>query len=167
MAENVLRVAHESRRHIDWKAGVCAGLTAGVAFMMLEMLLVWLIQGESPWAPPRMIAAMVFGERVLPMPDNPPTFDMGIMTTAMVIHFMLSIVYGLIGTAVVADRMGYPGAIGLGATAGLAIYLINFYPVAGALFPWFAMAHNGISIFAHVMFGVVVGASYVRLRRPH
>jgi hypothetical protein len=67
-------------------------------------------------------AAMVLGEGVLPMPDKPASFDFGIVMTAVLIHFVLSIIYGLIGAAIVANRMGYAGAIGLGALCGLAIY---------------------------------------------
>ena len=166
MAETVLHAGHDGRRRVDWRAGVYAGLIAGVVFMMLEMGMVWLFMGESPWAPPRMIAAIVLGEGVLPMPpDKPATFSFGIVMTAMIIHFVLSIIYGLIGAAIVANRMGYAAAIGLGALAGLVIYLINFYPIANAFFPWFAMARNWISIFAHVVFGAVAGWAYVALRR--
>ena len=167
MAETVFHSAPEEARRVDWRAGVYAGLIAGAVFLMLEMSMVWLFMGESPWAPPRMIAAMVLGEGVLPMPpDKPATFSLGVVMTAMVIHFVLSIIYGLIGGAIVAHRMGYAAAIGLGAVCGLAIYLINFYPIANALFPWFAMARNWISIFAHVVFGAAVGAAYVGLRKP-
>jgi hypothetical protein len=167
MAETVLHAAREERRQVDWRAGVYAGLIAGAVFMMLEMGMVWLFMGESPWAPPRMIAAIALGEGVLPMPpDKPATFSMGVIVTAMVIHFLLSIIYGLIGAAVVAHRMGYGGAVAFGALAGLVVYLINFYPIANAFFPWFAMARNWISIVAHVVFGAVVGWAYVGLRRP-
>jgi hypothetical protein len=150
---------------VDWKAGVLAGLIAGVAFMVLEMGMVWLFQGESPWAPPRMIAAMVLGQGVLPQPGTPATFDLMILMTAMVVHLVLAAVYGLIGAAL-ASRLGYAGATGLGAVCGLAIYLINFYPIASTMFPWFAMARGWISAFAHIVFGAVAGASYVWLRRP-
>jgi len=167
MAETALHAGRGERSRIDWRAGLYAGLIAGAVFMMLEMSMVWLFMGESPWAPPRMIAAMVLGEGVLPMPpDKPATFDLGVMMTAMIVHFLLSIIYGLIGAAIVAHRMGYAGAIAMGALAGLAVYLINFYPVANALFPWFAMARNWISVFAHVVFGAVAGGAYVGLRRP-
>jgi hypothetical protein len=167
MAETILRAKYEKRGHVDWRAGVYAGLIAGVVFLILEMGMVWLFMGESPWAPPRMIAAMVLGEGVLPMPpDKPATFSLGIVMTAMVIHFVLSIIYGVIGAAIVAHRMGYGAAIAIGALCGLAIYLINFYPIANAFFPWFAMARNWISIFAHVVFGALVGAAYVGLRKP-
>jgi hypothetical protein len=166
MAETVLHAGHGVPRHIDWRAGVYAGLIAGVVFLILEMAMAWLFMGESPWAPPRMIAAIALGDGVLPMPDKPATFSVGIVMTAMIIHFGLAIIYGVIGAAIVANRMDYAAAIGLGALCGLAIYLINFYPIANALFPWFAMARNWISIFAHVMFGAIAGAAYVGLRTP-
>jgi hypothetical protein len=119
MAETVLHAGHGAPRYIDWRAGVYAGLIAGVVFLILEMGMVWLFMGESPWAPPRMIAAIVLGEGVLPMPpDKPATFSLGIVMTAMIIHFVLSIIYGLIGAAIVANRMGYAAAIGLGALGG-------------------------------------------------
>ena len=35
-----------------WSDGVWAGVIAGVVFMMMEMMLVWLVKGESPWGPP-------------------------------------------------------------------------------------------------------------------
>jgi hypothetical protein len=164
MAETALPAAREARRHIDWRAGVYAGLTGGVVFLILEMTMVRLFMGESPWAPPRMIAAIILGEGVLPMPGKPATFDLGVVSVAMIIHFALSVIYGLIGAALVANRIGYGAAISLGAVCGLVIYLINFYPIANAFFPWFAMARNWISIFAHVVFGAVVGAAYVGFR---
>ena len=155
---------HEFLRHVDGKAGALAGLIAGVVFMMLEMAMVWLFQGESPWAPPRMIAAMVLGKDVLPQPGTPATFDLAILMAAMVVHLALAVVYGLSGAAL-ASRLGLAEATGLGAACGLAIYLINFYPIAATIFPWFAMARGWISAFAHIVFGALVGASYVWLRR--
>lgn len=52
--------------------------------------------------------------------------------------------YGLIGAAL-ASRLGYGGATALGAVCGLAIYLINFYPVASAMFPW-GLRHSSQNI---------------------
>jgi len=79
--------------HKDWKAALWAGLIAGVVFMMMEMILVAVAGGGSPWGPPRMIAAMVMGEQVLP---PPATFDTGVITVAMMVHFVLSIVLAFI-----------------------------------------------------------------------
>lgn len=149
----------------DWKAGAWAGVIAGVVFMMLEMGMVWLFMGESPWGPPRMIAAMVLGKDVLPPPGARAPFDMTIMMVAMMVHFALSIVYGLIGAWLV-HRFDWMGGFMIGAAFGLAIYIVNFYFIAPVAFPWFTMARNWVSIFAHVMFGAVVGLAYVWLRKP-
>lgn len=156
---------HGVHGHIDWKSGVWAGLIAGAVFLVLEMFMVWAFMGESPWAPPRMIAAMVLGKDVLPPEGAPATFSFGIVTTAMLIHFALAIVYGLIGAALL-NRFGYGGALAFGALFGLALYVINFYPIASVAFPWFAMARNWISIFAHIMFGAILGVAYIALRKP-
>jgi uncharacterized membrane protein YagU involved in acid resistance len=72
------------------------------------------------------------------------------MMTAMVVHFALSIVYGLIFAWIASYLpMSRGVAILAGAAFGLALYLINFYPIAAAFFPWFAMARNWISIVSH------------------
>lgn len=46
----------------------------------------------------------------------------------------------------------------------IAVYLVNFYLIAPALFPWFVEARNWISIAAHVLFGMVAAGAYVALR---
>lgn len=152
-----MHVETSSRSHL--KAGAFAGLIAGAVFMMMEMGLVAL-SGGSPWAPPRMIAAIVMGEGVLPPPAN---FDLMIMIAAMAVHFMLSIVIGL-GFAFIAKRFGLLMAVGVGAVVGLALYVVNFYGMT-AIFPWFAMARNTISIVSHIAFGMVLGLSYHRLAK--
>jgi hypothetical protein len=153
---------HPAFRTTDWSSGVWAGLIAGIVFMIAEMLMVMLVQGESPWGPPRMMAAMLLGKGVLP---PPATFDLTIVMVAMVVHIPLSIVYGvIIGWAV--HRLHVTAALAIGAGIGLAIYFINFYPIASAAFPWFAMARNWMSAFVHILFGVVAAGSYVALRNP-
>jgi hypothetical protein len=126
------------------------------------MLLVWLVMGMSPWAPPRMMAAMVLGPEILPPPAD---FSLMAVMTAMVIHFPLAIVYGLIlGWAVHRLEMG--AALLAGAAFGLvAVYAVNFHLIAPMAFPWFVEAQNWISVLAHVIFGVVLAGSYVAMRR--
>jgi uncharacterized membrane protein YagU involved in acid resistance len=145
----------------DWSAAVWAGVIAGAVFMMAEMLMVMVFMGQSPWGPPRMIAAMVMGQDVLPPPG---TFDMGITMTAMVIHFSLSIILGLIFGWIV-HRMSSTSAVVIGGIFGLAVYFINFYLVAPVMFPWFTMAQNWVSLVVHLIFGLVLGGSYAALRK--
>ena len=149
-----------ARQSIDWSSAIWSGIIAGAVFMMLEMVMVPLFVGGSPWGPPRMIAAIGMGKGVLPPPD---TFALVPMIVAMAIHFMLAIVLAVV-LALFVNRMGIGMAALAGAVFGLAVYLINFYGLT-AFFPWFEMARNWISIFAHVMFGAVAALAYKWLQK--
>lgn len=142
------------------QAGVGAGLIAGIVFLVLEMFMVWAFMSESPWAPVRMMGAIVLGENVLP---PPATFALGVTIAAMIVHFVFSIVYGVIGGAIV-NRFQYGAATLIGAIHGWVLYMINFHLIAPVMFPWFVMARGWINIFAHIVFGAVIGAAYLWLR---
>ncbi len=146
-----------------WLDGVWAGLIAGAVFMMLQMLLVWAVNGQSPWGPPRMIAAMILGKDVLPPPAG---FDPGVMMAAMVVHFMFSVAYGLLGAWLV-HRVDLGVALLIGAVYGLAIYLVNFHALVPGVFPWFVMARSGITTLNHVVLGIVLTGAYIGLRNRH
>jgi hypothetical protein len=150
----------------DWRAAVWAGFIAGAVFLVLEMLMVPIFLGGSAWDPPRMMAAIVLGERVLPMPgQTPPPLDATVMLAALGVHFMLSTIYALMLAALVA-RVSAGPALALGVGFGLLLYVVNFYGFT-ALFPWFAMARNWVSILSHAVFGLAVAAAYEALaRRP-
>ncbi len=148
--------------HIDWKAATWAGIIAGMVFLLLEMIMVPVFGGGSPWGPPRMMAAIVLGEGVLP---PPATFDAVIVMAAMGLHLVLSIAYAVM-FALVVNRLNFGPALALGAVGGLILYLVNFYGFT-ALFPWFAMARNWISIFGHVVFGLAAAGTYLAIRQHH
>ena len=148
------QIQAETPRGADLKAGALAGVVAGAAFMMMEMGLV-AMAGQSPWGPPRMIAAIVMGQGVLP---PPATFDLMILMAAMAVHFMLSIAIGVVFARLV-PRPGLLMALMAGAAVGLGLYVVNFYGLT-VIFPWFAMARNAISIVSHLAFGMVLGLSY-------
>jgi hypothetical protein len=162
MANSFDRTPDISGLRTDWRAAIWAGVIAGLVFVIVEMLLVWLVQGMSPWAPPRMMAAMLLGPEILPPPAD---FSLVAVATAMVVHLPLSIVYGLIlGWAV--HRLGMGAALLVGAAFGLiAVYAVNFYLIAPMAFPWFVEARNWVSALGHVIFGVVLAGVYVAMRR--
>ena len=108
-----------------------------------------------------MIAAIVMGKGVLPPPE---TFDATIVLVAMVVHFVLSVVF-VIPLALVLHRMASAPALLVGGVYGLVLYLVNFY-LFTAVFPWFAMARNWVSIVTHILFGVVAAWAYLKLRKP-
>ena len=147
---------------LDWKAAVWAGLTAGLVFMVLEMLLVQLFGEGTMWGPPRMIAAIVLGQGVLP---PPATFAAGVFVAAMVVHFVLSLIYAFIFGWIASQwQPTMTGAAIGGLVFGLVIYAVNFYGFT-AVFPWFAEARNWITILAHAVFGLTLGAVYEPLAR--
>lgn len=151
---------------LDVKAAGWAGIIAGVVFVMMEMALIAMFGNGMVWGPPRMMAAIAMGPDVLP---PPPTFDFMIVMVGMVIHFVLSIVLGLIlGWAISKWRLSTGMAILLGLVFGLLVYLVNFYVMTG-IFPWFAMARNMITLVSHLVFGGVLGWVYraMAARRPH
>lgn len=146
---------------LDLKSAALAGLVAGLVFLVMELVLVAATTG-SPWGPPRMIAAIGMGEGVLPAPGSPPTFDLTVLIVAMLIHFALSVVLGLIWAALFG-RMAGTLALIVGAVFGLAVYGLHFYGLT-AVFPWFAMARGWVAIVSHAAFGLVLAATYAKLR---
>lgn len=149
---------------LNLKAAIWAGIIAGIVFVMMEMALIAIVGDGMVWGPPRMMAAIVMGEGVLP---PPPTFDFVIVMVGMMVHFVLSIVLGLIlGWAIAKWRLGMTMAIIVGAVFGLIVYLVNFYAMT-ALFPWFEMGRNMITLVSHVVFGAVLGGVYRAMAPPH
>ena len=55
-------------------------------------------------------------------------------------------------------------ALVAGAIMGLALYLLNFEALVG-FFPWMADLRGVDTLAAHVVFGVVAGLLYWRLKR--
>ncbi|MHB0774591.1 hypothetical protein [Halomonas sp. WWR20] len=143
-------------QRVSGKGVIWSGLIAGIVFMILQTIMAWGFLGNSPWGPPRMVAAIVMGRDVLP---PPATFAIGIMMLAMAIHFMLSWVYALIYGWVFGGLKRSMAIIIVGAVMGLVIYLVNFYGFI-VIWPWFAKAHAWVNIFSHIIFGIVLAWSY-------
>ena len=145
---------------INVKAALWAAVIAGMVFMMLEMIMVSVFMGGSPWGPPRLIAAIGMGERVLP---PPATFDAEVMMAAMLIHLGPSVILAFL-FAFIARGRPIGMATLIGSACGFVIYLISFYGMT-AVFPQFAMARGWVSIFAHIAYGAVLGWVYVSVAR--
>lgn len=142
-------------RSINWGAALWASIIGGLVFAALEVVLVPLVQEGSPWAPLHMIGAIALGSGAMASPD---TFDLQVVSVAVVLHLALAIIYGVILAFVVA-RLDAGSATLLGAVYGFLLYLINFYAFT-KWFPWFADARDWISIFTHVVQGALWGGLY-------
>jgi hypothetical protein len=121
----------------------------------------FLIDGGGAWIFPRYVAAMVMGEGVLP---PPATFAVGPVLVAVIIHFILSILFALL-LAFIIHRWGLLVGILGGALFGLALYAINYYTFSSFLFPWFYASRTWMDIVAHLLFGAVAGGIYELLER--
>lgn len=139
----------------DWRAAIWAGLIAGALFLALQMGILWALVGGSPWVLLRMIAAMVMGQGVLP---PPPTFNAVVVIVALLVHFVLSILFAML-LAFVLHRWGMLVGIIGGALLGLALYAINYYTFT-LFFPWFFPMRSWVTVLAHVVFGAAAGGVY-------
>lgn len=147
---------------IDWSAAVVSGIVGGIVFVVLEMIMAPMFTGAPGiWAPPRMIGAIGLGPEVLPPPG---TFHLGAVMVAMMIHFALSIAFG-IATAFIVRNLGMGAAVLVGIVLAMLLYFFVFYGMT-PVWPWFANARNWVSIFAHVMFGAVVAWWYKARANP-
>lgn len=150
---------HFTHRRPDWSAAATAGFAACAFFCAVEMLAVLLVTGQSPWIPPRMVAAILLGTGVLP---PPATFDVTIVAAALAVHFMLGIGLGLILGAIVAPFRLDSDVVTVsiaGGVFGLVIYLFNFHVMTG-VFPWFAASRGWLMLAGHLVFGAFAGYMY-------
>ena len=129
-----------------------AGIGAGVIATVAQLALWWLAGMPLPetlFRDARLTAALVLGTDVLPPPS---TAQWDIILVATLIHFALSVAYALI-PAHLAGRLRTGPALCAGALYGLVIYVVNLYGLT-LLFPWFALARDWVTLFAHLVFGV-------------
>lgn len=146
---------------IDVRAALLAGFIAGVVDLAL-LAASALAAGENVWVNMRMTAAILMGTGVLPPPS---TFDPLIFTVSAVVHFGLSLIYGLI-VAWFVRRSTWAVGLMIGVAMGAGIYLVNYYLFAPLLFPWLIELRGGmVSTLIHPVFGLVAAAAYLKLRR--
>lgn len=141
-------------------AGVLAGLLAGAAYLLAQMGFAATVQGGVGWEPLHRISAMLLGDGALPPPAD---VDLTIGGFALLIHFALAINFGRVVDLLVRER-DLPAACLRGALVGLALYVLNFWLIAPALFPWFEDVRGLTTVIDHLLFGAVAGAAYVPLR---
>jgi hypothetical protein len=126
--------------------------------MMVEMIIAALM-GMDAFMPPRMMAGIVLGPSAM-LPTMPLMTALGV---TMVLHLMLSIIYGLIFAWLVSRISGLrptPAVILAASFFGLLLWLINFYLIAPpAGWVWFPTMANPVQQFiAHVFgFGTILG----------
>jgi hypothetical protein len=143
---------------IHWRSAALAGIAAGVVATLAQIALWWVSSEPLPailFRDARLTAAIIMGREVLP---PPATFDGSVMLIATLVHFALSIAYGL-ALSVFISGLSTPLSLLAGAVFGLSLYAINMYGFT-LVFPWFTAARDWITAATHVVFGVIVAAVY-------
>jgi hypothetical protein len=139
-------------------AGIVAGTLAGLAMTLAVMLYHWL-QGKSVWTNPNLIAAMWMGEGVANGRLSPAT-PVGFAT-----HMATSAVMGWIAVPFIHDLPPWRTVL-----AAFSYSLASVPAVGAAVISW----ANPLLIqrselvpvtVAHTVFGIVLGAGYLWLRR--
>ena len=148
----------------DWAAAAVAGLAAGAVLMVLDLLWSSIFTPEGPWRTAHMIAPIFLGTAAV---GAGYTFSVAVVSIALVTHYALGVLFGLVMGAVLAqlrlDRSAGQ-AMSAGAIMGLVLYLVNF-DLLVAFFPWLAWLRGWDTVAAHAVFGVVAAYLYWRLKR--
>jgi hypothetical protein len=142
---------------IRWgsRQGVFGGIVAGLVFAAFEMLASAFMMGAGAFFMPlRMIGAIALGQQALD-----PGYSLLMAGFAgLVVHVILAVIYGAIFGALATMLRGSAAFVGFGSLFGLALWLINFYVIAPAAFPWFLEASPLVQFIAHTFFfGSVLG----------
>ena len=146
---------------VDIKAAVLAGLFAGVIDLALLAASAW-AQGQNVWVNMRHTAAILMGPGVLP---PPATFDLLLFIVSTIVHFGLSMIYGVVVAFFVRKANWAVGLI-IGVAVGFGIYIVNYYGFAPLLFPWLIESRSGmVPTLIHPVFGMIAAAAYLKLRR--
>ncbi len=125
---------------------------------MFEMVVAGIV-GQGFFDPLGMIGAIVLGQGALP---PRPTIGLAtVVPVALIVHVVLPAAYGAIfgGAAsfVGALRESRSTLIGAASVFGVALWLVNFYVIAPALFPWFLTSPALVQLLAHAFFGTALG----------
>ena len=141
--------------------GLIGGLVAGIVFAMFEMIMAVVRDGsEAFFMPLRMIGAIGLGASAL----DPTTALVSAGGAGLVIHMMLSMMYGVIVAGVLAFvpplSRTTASVLIVSSLAGFGLWVLNFFILARIFgWTWFPDTQNvAIQFVAHTfMFGTVLG----------
>jgi hypothetical protein len=159
VARTPVTAGNRTTRHpVKWSAALFAGVAAGILATLVQLALWSVFTDALPtilFRDARFTAAIVMGRAVLPPPES---FDWPVMLVATLLHFALSVAYGLILARLIA-RLGLMLSLVVGAAFGVFVYAVNMYGFT-IVFPWFEAARDWITVAAHLVFGVAAAAVY-------
>lgn len=147
----------ESGRPAPALVALLAGGVAGTVATLAQVFLWWLAGlplFDTLLRDARLAAAIVLGRGAL---SEASMATWSILLVATLVHFALSAAYALL-PAHFSGRLPLLPDLLSGGLYGLLLYAINMYGFT-AVFPWFALVRDPITLLAHVVFGIsLVGA---------
>lgn len=147
----------EVPQRLDLRAAVLAGIVAGIVSTAAQVAL-WLAFTDALpgilFRDARLAAAIVMGPDVLASDGDAAV----VMVVATIVHFSLSITYGLT-LGILVSRLRGRAAPAVGAAFGVALFVLNMFGFT-AVFPWFTAARDPITLAAHVVFGASAAGVY-------
>ncbi len=148
------RPAGSRERAGAWAAtGIVGGVVAGIAMAMVAMI--WtMLAGAGFWRPMDLIASILLGKSAIT-----GGFQLIPEFLGMVIHLMLSAVFGLIFAAVAARTSWSSGAIiGAGLAYGLLLWIVNVVIIDTLFIPaGLSLAPTLLMVVVHLVYGLVLG----------
>jgi hypothetical protein len=149
------------------RAGLVGGVIAGIVFAMFEMIMAVVLNGSDAFFMPlRMIGAIGLGTSAL----DPTSSLLTSGGAGLVIHMVLSMMYGLAVAAVLAFVPALSrstiSTVAVASVAGFGLWIVNFFILARVFgWAWFPDSQNvAVQFIAHtVMFGTVLGITLDRL----
>jgi uncharacterized membrane protein YagU involved in acid resistance len=148
---------------VKWNAAAYAGIAAGIGATIVEIALWSAFTNALPeifFRDARFAAAIVMGRGVL---STAAGFDWRVLLVATLVHFALSLAYGLILSRLIW-RLRLSASVLAGIVFGLFVFALNMYGFT-AVFPWFEATRDWITVAAHVVFGMVAAGVYRVLSR--
>lgn len=143
------------RQLVDWRAAAFGSLAGAIVFLLVVAIVLPLTTGGTLWGFFRYLASILLGDAVLPPPAG---FDLTAVLLGLLVHLVLSLLYGAI-LALIIHRWGLIVGLLGGALFGLAIYAINIFTFT-LLFDWFYLLRSWPILLAHVLFGATAGFVY-------
>ncbi|HEY8402891.1 MAG TPA: hypothetical protein VIK89_16610 [Cytophagaceae bacterium] len=146
------------------KESVYGGLIGGIIFLIIQMALSAIIEGESVWDFINRAAGILLGQAAVSPFSQ---FQLINFLTGLVIHLMLSAWYGIVLGFFVLN-LSRAGASISGILFGIVLYLVNFYLFV-LFIPRFEISMNEITLVAHAAYGGVAAFAIkeIQIRLGH
>lgn len=151
-----------SPSRLDVVAALEAGVAGGALLLLVWMFLISLPRLGTPWAMPRMVAALVLGRDALM--STSVANGVLIALVGLLVHFVLSALYAL-PLAALVQRWAWSAAVLAGMAWGMFLFLFNFSSPA-EIFDWFLPTRGWVNLFGHMAYGGLAGWSYERFALP-